>query len=71
MLVIEVRIKYENEPDSEMKFEGSKKQCVEWLNRYYQLYSLKAMFKKVILIKISDNDWSSISKYINKGRIII
>lgn len=66
-----VGIKYEDEEDSVQFFEGSRKLAVEWLNKNYQLYSLKSFFKKKILVSIDKDEFKSIDEYVQEGRIVL
>ena len=52
-------------------FTGNRKQAVEWLNKQYQLYSIRAMFNKPIVISINDQPWQTINEYVLDGRIIL
>lgn len=52
-------------------FTGNRKQAAEWLNKQYQLYSIRAMFNKPIVIAINDQPWQAINEYVLDGRIIL
>lgn len=67
---IVVGIAYEDFSDQQF-FEGTRKQCVEWLNKNYQLYCIKAFFNKKVLVSLVNDEWKSIDEYVQEGRIVL
>lgn len=67
-----VGIAYENSLgnlESSEEFSGSSRQCVEWLNKEYQLFSIRSFFKKQILINVGTGEWKKIEEFAKDGRI--
>lgn len=70
--VICCALKYsdDEDPKNVAHFEGTRAQCVEWLNRINMIYTIRGYYKRDILISIKGSEFMSIPEAKEKGLIV-